>query len=112
MHRHAEKVQTLDAAFRPLAEAVIRDMTAAGWHIRVVWGRRTQAENDSLLPFSSRSSQHLHGRALDIIDERLLYNVAPGDKYSTDLERIAKKHGLVWGGSFMNKWDPTHVELP
>ncbi len=112
MHRYSEKLQTLDPTFRPLAEAVIRDMTAAGWHIRVVWGRRTQAENNSLLPFSSSSSQHLQGRALDIIDERVLYHVMPGDQYATDLARIAKKHGLVWGGSFSNKWDPTHVELP
>ena len=112
MHRYSEKLATLDPAFEPKARAVIADMIALGWHIRVEWGRRTKAENDALGGNASKNSLHLTGRALDILDERILYNIAPGDKYAVDLAGIAKKHGLRWGGSFMGRWDPTHVDMP
>lgn len=114
MARDMEKLLTLDPAFEPKARAVIVDMEKLGWKIRVVWGLRTQAENDALVKLrrASKTSLHLTGRALDIIDTTLLYNVAPGDKYGADLAAIAKKYGLVWGGAFMGRWDPTHVEMP
>lgn len=88
-------------------------MEALGWNIRVVWGTRTEAENNALTPrYASKISKHLSGKAMDLIDKRTGYSDHPGHKYYQDLSQVAKEEGLVWGGTFKVRWDPCHVEMP
>ncbi len=109
-----EKLDTLDPAFAAKARHVVNEMEKLGWNIRIVWGVRSYEENRVLADagLASKNSKHLTGRALDLIDQRLLYNFTPGHKYAQDLGRIAKSVGLIWGGDFISRWDPCHIELP
>lgn len=108
------KLNGLDATFQAKVLAVVSEMEKLGWHIRIVWGLRTKAENDALVSqgVASPTSKHLDGKAVDMIDTRVGYDNSPQHKYYQDLGRIAKKYGLVWGGDWISRWDPCHIEMP
>ena len=109
-----EKLQGLNFAFSEKIRKVVADMEFKGWNIRVVWGKRTPQENMALVRkgYASRNSKHLTGLAVDLIDRNTGYSNDRNHKYYKDLENIAKKHGLIWGGDFSGRWDPCHVEMP
>jgi hypothetical protein len=109
-----EKLQGLSAAFEAKARYVIIEMEKLGWHIRIVWGARTYAENQALVVTgdASSNSKHLTGEALDLVDRRVGYSSMHNHKYYLDLNRIAKSVGLVWGGDWISRWDPCHIEMP
>lgn len=118
MARHMDKLNRLNPIFKKKAIAVIQDMEKAGWHISVVYGFRTKAQNDALGKNASKTSKHLLGLAVDIIDTTVGYNIAFKNfshPFCKDLERICLKYGLYWGGNFVrtnprNRWDPCHFQ--
>ncbi len=112
MPRDTYKFQKLEPSFRRKAQLVVSEMERRGWLIRLVWGLRTQEENDKLyqLKLASKNSQHLSGKALDLVDVRVGYTTNRNHPFYMDLKEISEKEGLVWGGSFRSKWDPCHIE--
>lgn len=107
-----EKLSTLNADFRIKAGMAVDKMRALGWHLRIVWGRRTKSENDALVAkgIASKTSKHLDGLAVDMIDTRVGYSNDRKHQYYLDLKSICDEIGLTWGGSFSTRWDPTHFE--
>lgn len=87
-------------------------MENRGWNIRIVWGQRTKEENEVLVKkgVASRTSKHLSGEAVDLIDRKVGYSNNRNHKYYKDLSELAKKEGLAWGGNFTQRWDPCHIE--
>lgn len=109
-----EKLLTCDPSFLPKARAVVLAMAGHGWNLRVVWCLRTFSENQELVlqGKASRDSLHLTGRALDLIDRAWLYDAPHNHPYYMQLRAAAHANGLRWGGDFMSRWDPTHVDMP
>ena len=109
-----EKMNGLNPAFKKKAMNVVKEMEKRGWKIRIVWGKRTKEENDVLVAKgkASRTSLHLEGKGLDLIDRVVGYTNNKSHKFYKDLEELAKKEGLVWCGSFTQRWDPCHIEMP
>ena len=107
-----DKLRALDPKFEVIVRRVIARMEARGWAIRVVWGRRTKAENDALVlaGFADTNSLHLSGRGADLVDRMTGYTTDKLHQYYIDLATIAKSEGLKWGGEF-SRWDPCHVEM-
>jgi len=73
----------------------------------------SQEENDALGKYASKNSKHLTGEAIDLIDMRLGYllgNENKNHKFFKDLEELANKYELKWGGNFKSRWDPHHIE--
>ena len=118
MALHMEKLNRLQPAFKKKAIAVIQDMEKSGWHIQVVFGFRTKAQNNALGRNASRSSKHLLGLAVDIIDTKVQWHIQRGNfghPFCKDMDRICKKHNVYWGGNFIrtnsnNRWDPCHFQ--
>jgi len=118
MAQGMEKLNGLQPAFKEKAIAVINDMEKLGWHIRVIFGTRTKAQNDALGKNASKHSKHLRGLAVDIVDTKTYWNISYGNfnhPFCKDLERLCVKHGVYWGGNFIRKnpkyrWDPCHFE--
>jgi len=106
------KLSGLNPGFQVKVRAVVSNMEKRGWRIRIVWGKRTKSENDSLVKkgFASRTSKHLSGKAVDLIDRSVGYSSNKGHQYYKDLKDLANKEGLIWGGSFTQRWDPCHIE--
>jgi hypothetical protein len=106
------KMDTLNADFHVKASMVIDRMRDLGWHLRIIWGRRTKAENDALVQkgTASKTSKHLDGLAVDVIDTRVGYSSNRNHRYYSDLQRICQEVGVLWGGTFTKRWDPTHFE--
>ena len=107
-----EKLSTLNADFRIKASIVVERLRDQGWHLRIVWGKRTKAENDALVAkgTASKTSKHLDGLAVDVIDTRVGYSNNRNHQYYLDLKRICQEAGVTWGGTFSTRWDPTHFE--
>lgn len=76
-------------------------MEKAGWPISIVYGFRTKAQNDALGKNASKTSKHLLGLAVDIIDTTVGYNIAFSHPFCKDLERFCINYGLYWGGNFV-----------
>jgi hypothetical protein len=110
----AGKLNTLDPAFKPKAERVVDGMRRKGYRMRVVWGRRTQAENNALVAKgrASPNSKHLTGEAVDLINRDIGYSNNANEPYYKDLEAAVKAEGLAWGGDWSAPWDPNHFEVP
>lgn len=106
----------VDPKFRRKALLVLNKMKAKGYPLRIKWAHRTKAQNDKLVAEgkASKNSKHLSGKALDVICNRVGYSY-PNDRdfiYYKDLDKAVKQvDGLVWGGDFETRWDPTHFEL-
>jgi len=118
MALHIERLNRLQPAFKKKAIAVIEDMEKLGWHISIVYGFRTKKQNDALGKNASKTSRHLLGLAVDIIDIKVGYNIAYkhfSHPFCKDLERLCIKHNVYWGGNFVRKnpkyrWDPCHFQ--
>lgn len=109
-----DKLEGLDPAFRPRAEQVLTDLAERGYRLRVVWGRRTQAENQLLVDqgVASPTSRHLDGQALDFVERSIGYDNANYPQYNAAVQQAAANAGLIWGGNFTTRWDPNHIEMP
>ncbi len=107
-----EKLIGLDPIFKRKVKNVVLEMENRGWNIRIVWGKRTQKENDDLVKkgVASRASKHLSGEAADLIDRKVGYTMNRNHQYYKDLSELSKKDGLIWGGNFTQRWDPCHIE--
>lgn len=106
------KLDTLAPGFKPTALEIIQEMQAHGWKLRVVWAKRTKAENDVLVAEgkASPTSKHLTGEAVDLIDRVVSYTDDRNHAYYKHLKAACAKHGAKWGGDFGARWDPTHFE--
>ncbi len=107
-----EKLNGLDTSFRIKARKVVEKMQAKGWRLRILWGRRTKKENDALVKKgrAKKTSKHLDGKALDLIDRNVAYTNDKNHEYYKDLEQISKEVGITWGGWWKSPWDPCHIE--
>ena len=107
-----EKLDGLEANFRIKAKKVIDKMQEEGWKLRIVWAKRTAAENDELVEkgVAKENSKHLVGKAVDLIDRVVGYSKDKSHKYYKDLKEITKEVGVTWGGNWSNPWDPCHFE--
>ncbi len=107
-----EKLIGLDPGFKKKVEKIVLEMENRGWRIRIVWGGRTKKENDILVKkgVASRISQHLFGKAVDLIDRTVGYTENRSHKFYQDLSELAKKEDVIWGGDFVARWDPCHIE--
>ena len=109
-----EKLIGLEPSFKKQVEHIVVEMENRGWQIRIVWGKRTNQQNEDLVRkgVASRTSKHLFGKAVDLIDRNVGYSDNKLHKFYSDLAELAKKEGLVWGGDFVRRWDPCHIEAP
>jgi RHS repeat-associated protein len=117
--RDAESLNTLEPGFREPATRVVDRMVDHGYDVRVVWGRRTQAENQVLVEqgLASPTSKHLTGEAVDLINRANPYPNDHNNAYYLHLRDAVLQERLVWGGfcwgdCVRNRWDPTHFEAP
>jgi flagellum-specific peptidoglycan hydrolase FlgJ len=92
-----EKLQNLDPEFRKKAEQFIEKMQEKGWKMRVVWAKRTQEENDALVErgTASKTSKHLDGKGVDLVNRENPYPDDPDDPYYKDMEATAKEVGVT-----------------
>ena len=109
-----EKMVGLNPAFKKKADKVVKEMEKRSWRIRIVWGKRSHKENEELVKkgMASRTSKHLVGKGLDLIDRTVGYTENKSHKFYKDLAELAKQEGLIWGGDFKQRWDPCHIEMP
>lgn len=99
-------------AFRARVDAVVAEMNAEGFDAIVHETYRTP-ERGAFLEATGKSkngalSMHCFWCAADIISKSKLWNA--GKAFWQALGRIAKKHGLVWGGDFKSFYDGPHVQ--
>jgi len=107
-----EKLDGLVPGFRAKARQVLNELNKKGHNLRVVWGKRTQEENDALVAKGNASinSKHLTGNALDFISRIVLYDNLHYPIYTAETAVAAKRAGVIWGGNFTSRWDPNHIE--
>jgi len=118
MATHMEKLDGLQPHFKKKALLIIKGMETHGWSIQVIFGSRTKAQNDALGSNASKTSKHLRGLAVDIIDTKIGYNIKYkdfGHAFCRNLEQLCKEHNAYWGGNFVrtnpkNRWDPCHFQ--
>lgn len=91
------KLIGLDPIFKRKVKIIVREMEKRGWRIRIVWGKRSKVENDILVNkgVASRTSKHLSGKAVDLIDRKVGYSIKKNHQYYKDLSILAKKEGLI-----------------
>jgi hypothetical protein len=108
----AEKLDTLSLTCHEPASRVVDRMVDKGYDVRVVWGQRTPEENQILVEegLASPTSKHLTGDAVDLINRANPYPSDRNNPYYLDLRDAVSAEGLVWGGNFKSRWDPTHFE--
>ena len=108
-----EKLDGLDAEFRKKAKKVVDAMQAKGWKLKILWGKRTKEENDKLVEAgtASKTSKHLSGKAVDLINRLDPYPADKNHQYYKDMKEAVKAAELTWGGDFKSRWDPTHFEV-
>lgn len=101
----------LAPAFLRAVDAVMADMRAEGFNPYIFETLRTdrlQAHyhgTGASKAFYGRDSMHYYGLAVDIVDAALLWS-APAAFWNA-LGRLAKKHGLTWGGDWDGDGDRT-----
>ncbi|GIX22094.1 MAG: hypothetical protein KatS3mg121_0877 [Gammaproteobacteria bacterium] len=108
-----DKLDGLSDKLKPKAESVLKELSEKGYKLRVVWGKRTKAENDALVKegLASKTSKHLTGDAMGFVNRKLGYDVEKGSDYLKNLKTAADNAGVIWGGDFESRWDPNHIEL-
>lgn len=72
-------------------------MENRGWNIRIVWGQRTKEENEVLVKkgVASRTSKHLSGEAVDLIDRKVGYSNTGTINTTKIFQNWQKKRGLL-----------------
>ena len=81
--------------------------------LELFYGKRSYQENLALHDkgYASKNSLHLTGKAVDIIDTSVLYSNNHNHPYYQDLASAAKRYNVKWGGNFLARWDPCHIEM-
>lgn len=96
----------------------------SGWKVKIISGLRSKDEQIQLKRDNPRNagvnkSRHVLGRAIDInLYKRVGINTLLLKKFSsigswkkTGVPEIAKRHRLLWGGTYRNYHDPVHFEI-
>ena len=94
------------------------------WKVKIISGLRTKEEQiqlkrDNPANAGVSKSRHVLGRAIDInLYQRVGINTVVLKKFSskaswkkTGVAEIAKRHKLLWGGTYRNYHDPVHFEI-
>lgn len=100
-------LDALSPAFKRKVELVLAEMIEEGFD-PLVWEtkrsfERAEAMNAKKQGRAIKLSMHCFGLAVDIVHRTLRWEAPPA--FWNALGRIAKKHGLIWGGDF-TKIDP------
>lgn len=94
------------------------------WKVEIISGLRTkeaqiQLKKDNPRNASVKKSRHVLGRAVDLnlykregfLVVRLKKSNSKASWLATRVPEIAKKYGLLWGGTYKNYHDPVHFEV-
>ncbi len=94
------------------------------WKVEIISGLRTKEEQiqlkrDNPRNASVKKSRHVLGRAVDLNLYRrngfrfirLKKSNSKGSWIATGIPEIAKRYGLLWGGTYRNYHDPVHFEI-
>jgi peptidoglycan L-alanyl-D-glutamate endopeptidase CwlK len=127
-------IDTLHPVFRWQLQKVLDELTKLGWKPIVASGVRTRAQQakkvkqgysktmnswhvqgvHQLLPFGKDAVEVVNGAAADVVDKRYGWGGLAANRHFRfwkDLGRIAKKHGLEWGGDWKKFPDVAHVQM-
>jgi D-alanyl-D-alanine carboxypeptidase len=119
------KLKTQNAQNYETFYAFIEDVEAStDWHVYITSTYRTTEQQARLKKQDARNasaghSKHNQAKAIDLVlfqDNGLWQSwVMKGSKkerwQQTKILDIAKKHQLIWGGTFRNYYDPVHFEI-
>jgi len=94
------------------------------WKVEIISGLRTKEEQiqlkrDNPRNASVKKSRHVMGRAVDLNLYkrngfrliRLKKSSSKASWQATGVPEIAKRYGLLWGGTYRNYHDPVHFEI-
>ncbi|MEO8275758.1 MAG: RHS repeat-associated core domain-containing protein [Thermoanaerobaculia bacterium] len=115
--RDIHRLGTLDDNFRAALESVFSNLQTQGWDpgIPETGGVRSLAEQQEKVRLGlsrTMNSQHLFGKAADVVNRSTGYSLGHGDPFAQSLRQAAAAQGLVWGGDWKSFPDPFHIELP
>jgi hypothetical protein len=107
--------------FTHFVEAIEKE---TDWKVEIISGLRTKEEQIQLKRNNPRNaavnkSRHVLGRAVDLNLYkrngfrfiRLKKSNSKGSWIATGIPEIAKRYGLLWGGTYRNYHDPVHFEI-
>jgi len=96
----------------------------SGWKVKIISGLRSRDEQIQLKRDNPRNaavnkSRHVLGRAVDInlykreglVNIWLKKSSSKTSWQKAGIEQIAKRYGLLWGGTYRNYHDPVHFEI-
>lgn len=118
-HRRTVKhLLTVNETLAQKSMQIIKILRAQGFQ-PVIWeGNRTIAEQREKVRkgySKTMKSRHLHGQAVDIVDNRYRWEQGSSEerKRFWNALGLAVKQvgGLKWGGNFKSFYDPAHVQL-
>ena len=94
------------------------------WKVSIISGLRTKEEQiqlkrDNPQNAAVNKSRHVLGRAVDLnlykrnglFTVRLKKSSSKSSWLATKVPEIAKRYGLLWGGTYRNYHDPVHFEI-
>ena len=132
--RHLTALRSLHPVFRSKVKSVLEELKENGWQ-PVVWqGKRTSEEqaekvrkgfSRTLYSWHVQTTSNMmstgldrvdivYGAAADIVDQRWRWEGPCRDHnhpFWKDLGRIARKHGLEWGGDWVSFKDVAHLQM-
>lgn len=122
-HPASASTADLDPDVRPLADAMLRDASAAGFHLRVVATYRSPQREAFLMAEGkgrthTLTSNHSYGRALDIVVDDGNRGHARTKQDWIAFRRWVTSYRTATGVSFRvlgrldHTWDWAHVQLP
>lgn len=120
--------------FKNLLLKVLADLRAQGWQPKIVYVKRTQAEQAEkvkkgysrtmkswhvestigMLPAARGGFEVVHGNAADIVDSRYGWGGEAGRldfAFWKALGTTAKKYGCSWGGDWKSFKDVAHIQM-
>lgn len=103
----------LEPSFRARVQAIVSELAAAGIQVRIIETYRSKARQQDLYLHKhtklKRVGVHHYGLACDFV---YMVNGKPSWSGSyAKLGELAKKHKLVWGGSWKTFKDLGHVQM-
>jgi len=119
-----DSLDGLAPKFRTALEAIIRDVEAEGWQVRVFETIRTNERQEYLYGFgreyddgrgpvtrspTATKSWHIYGLAADLVQDDATPWVAP-QAFWQAIGKAAEKNGCTWGGTW-DILDLPHVQL-
>jgi hypothetical protein len=121
IHDIAVMNQEYATEFEQFVEDIERE---TDWKVSIISGLRTKKEQVQLKRDNPRNapvnkSRHVLGRAIDLnLYKRSglrLVQIKKGSSKAlwlkTGVPEIAKRYGLLWGGTYRNYHDPVHFEI-